>query len=345
MIAGLDYDQSQDSRHGYNNYLGNQLGVKGALVRDEVDTARSLDPYVQANWAIDNWTVQAGLRYSTMEMDVHDQFITATNGDDSGNKRYEKATPSMSVMYAFTPELHGYVSAGKGFETPTQAEMAYSPNNQGFNFGLKPSESTQYEVGLKAQLDNTRINAAIFQITTEDELVVAGSVGGRTSYQNAGRTLRRGFELGVESQLSEHWTTTLAYTRLQATYDSDFASSKGPVDKGNYLPGVPQTTLFAEVNWKPTDWVSTAVEGMYRSKVYVEDTNSKKAAPAYSVFNWRAQFEQKVEHWTFHQTLRLDNLLDRQYVGSVIVADGNDRFYEAAPGRSWYAGAGAQYSF
>ena len=70
-----------------------------------------------------------------------------------------------------------------------------------------------------------------------------------------------------------------------------------------------------------------------------------KAAPAYTVFNWRAQFEQKVEHWTFHQTLRLDNLLDRQYVGSVIVGDGNFRYYEAAPGRSWYAGAGAQYTF
>lgn len=56
LIGGLDFDQSQDSRHGYNNYLGNQLGVKGALVRDEVDTARSLDPYVQANWALDNWT-------------------------------------------------------------------------------------------------------------------------------------------------------------------------------------------------------------------------------------------------------------------------------------------------
>ena len=345
LIAGLDYDQSQDSRHGYQNFIGDQVGVKGALVRDEVDTARSLDPYVQANWAINNWTVQTGLRYSTMEMDVDDQFVTATNGDDSGTKRYEKATPSISVMYAFTPELHGYVSAGKGFETPTQAELAYSPSGQGFNFDLKPSESTQYEMGLKAQLNNTRINAAVFQITTEDELVILSNMAGRTTYQNAGRTLRRGFELGIESQLSEHWTTTLAYTRLQATYDSDFASTNGIVDKGNYLPGVPQTTLFGEVNWKPTDWVSTAIEGMYRSKVYVEDTNTQKAAPAYTVFNWRAQFEQKVEHWTFHQTLRLDNLLDRQYVGSVIVGDSNKRFYEAAPGRSWYAGAGVQYSF
>ena len=240
LIGGLDYDQSQDSRHGYQNFSGDQLGVKGALVRDEVDTARSLDPYVQANWALDNWTVQAGLRYSTMEMDVHDQFLS--NGDDSGNKRYEKATPSVSVMYAFTPDLHGYVSAGKGFETPTQAESAYSSTSNGFNFALKPSTSKQLEVGLKAKLgQDTRLNAALFQITTDDELVVQQSSGGRTTYQNAGKTLRRGFELGLESQLSEQWSTTLAYTRLQATYDSDFTNSGKAIDKGNYLPGVPQT--------------------------------------------------------------------------------------------------------
>ena len=345
IITGLDFDQSEDSRHGYQNYSGNTLGVKGELRRNEIDTARSLDPYIQANWAIDRWTLQAGLRHSTMELDVDDQFLS--NGDASGSKTYQKNTPSMSVMYAFTPDLHGYVSAGKGFETPTQAELAYAPGDvEGFNFGLKPAESTQYEVGLKAQINNsTRVNAAVFQITTDDELVVTASKDGRTSYQNAGRTLRRGFELGIESQLSEQWSANLAYTRLQATYDSDFSNNGKSIDKGNYLPGVPQTLLFAELNWKPRDWLSTAVEGMYRSKVYVEDTNQERAAPGYSVFNWRARFEQKVEHWTFHQTLRLDNLLDRQYVGSVIVGDGNRRFYEAAPGRSWYAGAGAQYSF
>lgn len=353
LIGGVDFDLSRDDRHGYQNFSGNQLGVKGELRRDEIDTARSLDPYIQANWAIDRWTVQAGLRHSSMKLDVDDKFVVPAlnNGDASGSKTYQKNTPSLSVMYAFTPDLHGYVSAGKGFETPTQAELAYAPGGtEGFNFGLKPSSSKQYEIGLKARLgESTRINAAVFQITTEDELVIAESNGGRTSYQNAGRTLRRGFELGLESQLSEQWSANLAYTRLQATYDSDFTSGTGAtqkqVDKGNYLPGVPQTSVFGELVWKPRDWVSTALEGMYRSQVYVEDTNQKKTAPAYSVFNWRARFEQNIEHWTFHQTLRLDNLLDRQYVGSVIVGDGNDRFYEAAPGRSWYAGAGVQYRF
>lgn len=346
LITGLDYDRSEDDRQGYSNTVNGEHGVKGALGRDEIDTATSIDPFIQANWLLGSWTLQAGLRHSTMKMEVDDHFVSGNDGNDSGSKTYQKNTPSISAMYAFTPDLHAYVSAGKGFETPTQAELAYSSAVNGFNFALKPSVSKQYEVGLKARVgQDTRINAALFQITTDDELVVQQSSGGRSTYQNAGRTLRRGFELGIESQLSEQWSANLAYTRLQATYDSDFSNNSKTIDKGNYLPGVPQTLLFAELNWKPRDWLSTAVEGMYRSKIYVEDTNQERAAPGYSVFNWRARFEQKVEHWTFHQTLRLDNLLDRQYVGSVIVGDGNRRFYEAAPGRSWYAGAGAQYSF
>lgn len=346
LVFGLDYDQSRDDRRGYENFAGSQVGVKGALRRDEVDTVTSLDPYAQATWTLGNWTLQGGLRYSTVEVDVDDKYIVGANGDDSGTKRYEKATPSVSLGYAFTPDLNGYISVGKGFETPSQAELAYSQGNAGFNYGLEPSESTQYEIGLKARVtEGTRINAAIFQINTDDEIVVLENSGGRTSYQNAGKTLRRGFELGVESQFSEQWSAALAYTYLAATYDSRFAAGSSTIDKGNNLPGVPRTTLFGELAWKPVDGISMALEGLYRSKVYVEDSNAEKAAPSYAVFNWRTRFEQNLGSWTTHQTLRLDNLLDKQYVGSVIVGDGNDRYYEAAPGRSWYAGAGVEYQF
>lgn len=346
LVFGLDYDQSRDDRRGYENFSGSQIGVKGALRRDEVDTVTSLDPYAQATWTLGNWTLQGGLRYSTVEVDVDDKYIVGANGDDSGTRRYEKATPSVSLGYAFTPDLNGYVSVGKGFETPSQGELAYSQGNAGFNYGLEPSESTQYEIGLKARIaEGTRVNAAVFQINTEDEIVVLENSGGRTSYQNAGKTLRRGFELGVESQFNEQWSAALAYTYLAATYDSRFAAGSNTVDKGNDLPGVPRTTLFGELAWKPVDGISTALEGLYRSKVYVEDTNVEKAAPSYAVFNWRTRFEQDLGSWKTHQTLRLDNLLDRQYVGSVIVGDGNGRFYEAAPGRSWYAGAGVEYQF
>jgi iron complex outermembrane receptor protein len=345
LTVGADYDRSQDDRRGYQNFSGSTLGVKGQLRRDEQDTATSLDPYVQAHWALGDWVVDAGVRHSTMTMDVDDRYLA--NGDGSGSKKYQQNTPSLSVMYAFTPDLHGYVSVGKGFETPTQAEMAYAPGlAESFNFGLDPATSTQYELGLKARLgERTRVNAAVFEIHTQDEIVVASSTDGRTSYTNAGKTLRRGFELSVESDLSEQWQTTLAYTRTDATYDEDFSQSGKLIEKGNQLPGVPLNSLFGELVWKPRSGISTGLEAQYRSKVYVEDSNQDKAAPAYTVFNWRTRFEQHYGAWTTHQVVRLDNLLDRQYVGSVIVGDSNARYYEAAPGRSWYAGAGVEYQF
>ena len=315
FTVGADYDQSTDDRRGYQNFSGDQLGVKGELRRDEQDTATSLDPYLQAHWEIGNWTSELGLRYSTMKMRVDDHYLA--NGDSSGSKTYQQATPSLSVMYAFTPDLRGYASVGKGFETPTQAEMAYAPGEvERFNFGLKPATSMQYEVGVKYRLgERTRLNAAVYEIQTDDEIVVANATAGRTSYRNAGRTTRRGFEASLQSDLGEQWQTTVVYTRTDARYAEDVSSA---IERGNRLPGVPLDNLYGELVWKPVPSVSMGVEGQYRSKVYVDDSNNAKPAPAYAVFNWRTRFEQHVGPWTFHQLVRLDNLFDRQYVGCLL---------------------------
>ncbi|MDQ2147541.1 TonB-dependent receptor [Alcaligenaceae bacterium C4P045] len=343
VIAGLDFDQSRDDRQGYENFVGSTLGVKGALRRNEIDTATSLDPYVQANWLLGDWTLQAGLRYNTVKLKVDDRYLL--NGDDSGSQRYERATPAVGAMYAITPDVHVYASAGTGFETPTLTESAYAANGAGFNAGLQPSRSEQLETGIKTRFGNTRVNAALFQIRTKDELVVAGSLGGRTTYQNAAETLRRGFELSVESQIAPTVALNGAWTYLDATYDKSFDTGTTRIDSGNRLPGVPKNSLFGEVVWTPQPWVSTALEGVVRGKVFVEDTNRDRPAPGYALLNWRTTFTQKTGPWTFRQTVRLDNLTDRNYIGSVIVGDGNGRYYEPAAGMAWYAGASVQYTF
>jgi len=42
---------------------------------------------------------------------------------------------------------------------------------------------------------------------------------------------------------------------------------------------------------------------------------------------------------TLREFVRLNNLFDRNYSGSVIVGDTNGRFFEPAPGRNWFVGA------
>ena len=79
-------------------------------------------------------------------------------------------------------------------------------------------------------------------------------------------------------------------------------------------------------------------------KLYVNDQNSGFADP-YTIGNLRAGFEQRGKKWRVTEFARVDNITNRQYVGSVIVADGNNRFYEPSPTRNYMAGINASYRF
>jgi iron complex outermembrane receptor protein len=344
VTTGLDYDYSRDDRQGFENFVGTTLGVKGNLRRDERNEVTSLSPYVQAAWQLGKLDLQAGLRHSQVAFEVDDRFLS--NGDDSGSVTYRELTPTLGASYALLPDLNLYASWGKGVETPTFNELSYSGPDNSFGFELKPASSEQIEVGLKARLaEATRLQLALFQIDTEDELVVESASGGRSRFQNAAQTRRRGVELALESHLSENLRANLAYTQIGATYSKDFTSNGRLIESGNKLPGIPARTLYGELAWQPLGWFSTTIEGLYRSQLYVEDSNTAKAAPSYALFNWQARFEQKAGALTFNQVLRIDNLLDREYIGSVIVGDGNGRYYEPGPERAWYVGAGVQYQF
>lgn len=349
FTAGIDYDRSEDDRRGYENFIGSTLGVKGSLRRNEIDTVTSFDPYMQAMWVQDAWRWTLGVRHSRVSFKVDDRYIVGLNGDDSGSVRYSETTPALGVVYAISPALNVYASVGKGFETPTLNELSYGLDGT-FNFGLKPSSSRQAELGIKAIVgEATRVNAAVFRIETDDEIVVANSTGGRTSYKNAGKTLRQGLELAMESELSRNWTARGSLTYLQAEYDQAFLTKVGGADveipAGNRIPGVPRLAAFAELAWTPIDAVTIAGEFLYRGKVEVHDLNNARPAPSYTLFNLRLSAEQQHGPWTFGQLVRVDNLFDRKHVGSVIVGESNQRYYEPGLERSLYAGVNASYRF
>ncbi|ATE62445.1 TonB-dependent siderophore receptor [Thauera sinica] len=350
VTAGLDYDRSEDDRQGYENFVGSRLGVKGALRRNETDTVTSTDPYVQAVWRQGDWDWTAGVRRSEVKFEVDDRYVAGSNGDDSGAVTFRKTTPAVGVLWRATPLLNLYASFGTGFETPTLNELSYPANRGGFNFGLRPSQSRQAEIGVKAYVgEATRVNAALFQIRTDDEIVVAGSEGGRTYYANAGKTLRQGLEIAAESDLTRTLTARGAVTAMRAVYDEAFATNPGTgavaIPRGRRIPGVPAITAYAELGWKPVDGIDAAVEGIHRGRAFVNDLNDEHAAPSYTLINLRLGAEQRSGPWTVTELLRLDNVFDRKHIGSVIVGDRNGRFYEPGPGRNLFGGVRVTYRY
>ena len=339
--AGLDMAQSKDARRGFENFIGTTFGVKGNLRRDEQNDVTSVDPYVQVEWERDQWVLTGGLRHSRVDFDVEDRYLS--NGNDSGGTDFRHTTPLVGVLYKISPTLNVYASAARGFETPTMNESFYSGAGGGFNFALEPAIGTHIEVGAKAMVARgVRINAAVFQVKTKDELVVDASSGGRTSYRNASATLRQGGELSVDAELGAGWNARIAMSMLHAIYDEGF----GAVPKGSRLPGVPKSSFYGELGWtEAAGLYGVALETVANSRVYAEDTNTAQTAPGYAVVNVRVQASQQFGGWRLRQFARLNNLFNRDYVGSVIVGDANRRYYEAAPGSNWLLGVSAQYQF
>jgi iron complex outermembrane receptor protein len=338
---GIEAGASSDDRKGYENFVGSTFGVQGRLRRDENDDVTNLDPYAQFEWERDAWVWSAGLRHSRVDFDVDDRYLA--NGNDSGSVRYRHTTPLLGVLYKVNPGLNVYASAARGFETPTLNEVFYSGAGNGFNYGLAAAQSTHVELGVKAMpLDAVRVNAAVFQVKTSDELVVDSSSGGRTSYRNASSTLRQGMELSLDGDWRRNWSGRLALSVLRAVYDEGF----GTVLAGSRLPGVPNASLYGEFGWKDSaERYGAALETIANTRLYPDDANQANPAPGYAIANLRVQARQQFGAWRIKEYARVNNLFDRGYIGSVIVGDSNRRYYEAAPGRNWLLGASMQYLF
>jgi iron complex outermembrane receptor protein len=117
------------------------------------------------------------------------------------------------------------------------------------------------------------------------------------------------------------------------------------VPQGHQIPGLPPQQLFAQAAWD-TGWMGSRVtlEARHTGRVMVNDLNTDAAA-AHTLFNLGVQFKQERGDWTLREFIRVDNLTDQKHAGSVIVNDGNGRFFEPGAGRKLMLGLEAQRRF
>jgi iron complex outermembrane receptor protein len=355
LIAGLAYDTLREHRVGLLNYVGSTLGVEGALRRDEVNDVSSTDPYLQASVQLTPaWSVNAGVRHSSVRFRSTDAYIVGANPDDSGAARYAATLPVLGLMFAANDGVHLYATAGRGVETPTLNELAYRPGGAtGLNFDLRPARSDSVEFGVKTRTAGLgNVNAAVFATRTREEIVTLSNVGGRATYQNAGSTRRTGLELSWDQRYAGDVQAQAAWTLLDARYREAFATCASTpcatptlvVPAGNRIPGTARSALFVSLGWAPPQGWRAGVEARWLGNVEVNDANSDAAAGG-GVLGAHAGYLLRAGAWEVSAFVRGDNLLGRTYAGSVIVNEGNGRYFEPAPGRTWLAGVSGSFRF
>jgi len=343
LTAGVAYDDLEEARKDYVNFVGSQLGVEGALRIDAANHVYDVDQYLQGQWDPGSrWRVLAGVRNNSVYVTSHDH-LPAPGGNQDSAVHYGAVDPVAGVTFRAADWVNAYGSYGKGFETPTLNDLAYRSTNgrlPGLNLGLEPARSDNYEVGVKMTQAGLRADVDVFFIKTEHELAVQQNSNGRSVYQNIGETQRRGLELGAESRWRA-FTGRLGYTYLHAVTAEAYATCVGTpclpaaVPAGSFIPAIARNALDAALTWQRTPGgVSATIETEGRARIFADDRD-KAYAPGFWVTNLRVGRKQEKGAWQFTEFLRVDNVFDRHYVDTVIVNDSNSRFFEPDSGRTF----------
>jgi iron complex outermembrane receptor protein len=350
---GVAYDNLDEDRRGYQNFIGNELGVQGQQRVNLSNQVYDIDQYLQWQW--DPWApvrVEAGVRNSAVVVNSDNRYAAPGTNPESGT-RYTAVNPVAGLTYRAFSWANFYAAFGKGFETPTLDELAYRSTNgslPGLNFALQPARSDHYEIGLKTT-PNAPLRVALdgFYIHTVNEVAVAANAGGRSVYENIPETQRRGAEAALQADLRFGFSAQVSYAYIQALVLQPYVScSTVPcvpttVSAGLHLPAVPANSFYTGLRWQhaPSGF-SVTVESIAHSQIYANDLNTA-AADGYWLFNLHAALQQELPHWRLNESLRIDNLANHGYVGSVIVNETNSRYYEPEPGRSAYFMVTAAY--
>ncbi len=254
--AGLRVHQDQVERlhrARYFDMLNGQMVFAGQLddlVTNNKDTTTAIAAFVNSKVQFGDLHTSFGLRVENIDGESND-YVAQTVQDNSDTV----VLPGLGAFYQITPQLGVLAGVNKGFV----------PNSPGEESDIKPEESWNYELGLRANVADWNMEAIVFY---NDYSNLKGSCtfssGCTTELDvefNGGEVDIYGLELSANGQIEISNSLTmpinLAYTHTQSefqtTFDSTF-SQWGDVVAGDELPYLPENQFNLQVGVAGDKW-------------------------------------------------------------------------------------------
>lgn len=350
LTAGTEVQLQNDLRLNYTNCNNippptvptatcpNLASERGTVTLNQREIISSIGSYLRDEMDLgERYTLTGAARADAVRFEVRDRLIGLTNPDDSGRRLLHAVSPMVGLLARLTPLQSAYANVSSAFETPTATELGNQPSGAaGINPELKPQRSITYEVGMKGvRITGWQYNAAVFATRVQDELIPYDipASGGRRYFRNAGRTSRRGIELGsglTAGVLDLGGAYTYAnYRFVDFTVDTAHYA-------GNRIPGIPRQAFQASAAVRSV--VGTLVtEATFADRMFVDDANSERS-PGYGIVNARLVSVASMGPSSAEITLGAQNIFNRKYVSSVNVNAAGGKFYEPGSQRALYVG-------
>ena len=333
-IIGADFDYQDDDRKRFENING----LSGNQVLDQREKVTGSAFYLQNQLQLnDRWLLSSGLRFDEISFTVDDY-----QADNSGKRTLNQLSPMLATSFTINHQLSIYANISTAFETPTTTELALV-NSTGLNTQLAPQEASSYELGIKGSYQGHQYTASLFSIDVDQEIIALEDNLGRDIFINAGQSSRRGIELSLKSQLSETFSSSLAYTYSDFSYKT-FVDKNNNDFSHNKLPGLPQDSLHVAINYQNQSGLFASLETLYIGRYMLNNSNSVSMDSSL-VTDLRGGYKLTVDDWNIEPFIGISNLFNEVYSANARINAFGGRFYESGPDRNLYAGLSIRHNF
>jgi len=329
---GYDLASQKDDRSRFKNLNGQQ----GDNTLDQIESFRSIGVYALNHLSVGKFLIRMGIRFDHNNLKAEDLFLS--NGDQSGNINLKALNPSLGISYQLQKQQYIYTNFSTSFETPVLSELSANPNNEGgFNASLIAQKAINYELGYKLKTKNSRLEIALFEIETSNDIVPyeLEDFPGRTFYKNAGKTLRNGIEFNYKLKLAENLNINVGYTLSIFNYTS-YITPNGNFND-NQLPGIPKHMGSFAFNYTNKKGLNILLDNRYVGNLYANDSNSVKDN-SYFITNLNFGYKLKSNRANITPFLGINNLFNTLYNDNIRINAFGSRYYEPAPGINIFGG-------
>ena len=333
-------------------------GTTAVAEREPLTQARAINQYLGI-FATDTlsptpWLhLNASARWNQAEIDLsgfgtdEEGERTSLNGYHTFNRLNPSAGFTLQPLDALSAnggpvkDLTFYANYNEGFRVPTPVELTCAdpeapcslPNSFIADPPLKPVVSNTFEVGLRGKLgEAVRWTTALYHTELDNDILFTNVGGGLTRgfFQNVGKTLRQGAEVGLQGNHgSFNWYVN--YSFIDATYETHatLQNALGPetVSPGDRIPGIPQQLVKLGAEYELlTGWFFGG-DLQYASSQYLrgDDENQLPQVPEYVVVNLHTRYR---VHKHVEIFAMANNVFDTDYENFGVV---NRNFFTGAP--------------
>ncbi|WP_181962509.1 TonB-dependent receptor, partial [Klebsiella pneumoniae] len=210
------------------------------------------------------WSAMFYLSQSWLQTKNYDKHGNQTNQVDENG-----LSPNAALMYKITPNTMAYVSYADSLEQGGTAPTDESVKNAGQT--LNPYRSKQYEVGLKSDIGEMNLGAALFRLERPFAYLDTDNV-----YKEQGNQVNNGLELTAAGNV---WQGLNIYSGV-TFLDPKLKDTANASTSNKQVVGVPkvQANLLAEYSLPSIpEWVYSA-NVHYTGKRAANDTNTSYAS-------------------------------------------------------------------